>query len=294
MGKGTCKMEQLTMRNNLIESPLISVIIPMFNAAKFIKYTIESVLSQSYKNWEIFIIDNCSTDNSEEIVESYARKDSRIHLLSTEFNSGSPAKPRNIGLINAKGKYIAFLDADDLWYSQKLEKQVSFLEQNLDVFLLYAKYHIIKNGKISSKTLPKDKYLFSGRIFKRLFLSNNFIPCVTAILRNRFENNYLFDEQKSFLEDFDLWLRICQNENVAFIREPLAVYRADSLGFVANAPVFITKYFSMLKKWSRRVEPSLIITKYILFSAYVCSYLIKNFIFHFSRCLNKRIEGVIK
>jgi teichuronic acid biosynthesis glycosyltransferase TuaG len=278
----------------LAELPLVSVIIPMFNASPFIAETIESVLSQSYRNWEVYIIDNCSTDSSRQVVDHYVQRNKRINLLSTEFNSGSPARPRNLGLKNAKGKYIAFLDADDLWCPDKLEKQVSFLEVNPEVFLLYAKYRIIRNGRITGKIMPKDKYLFSGKIFKQLFLSNNFIPCVTAILRNRFEHNYLFDEQKCFMEDFDLWLRISQSENIAFIRDPLAIYRADSGGFVANAPVFIAKYLSLLKKWSKRVEPSLMATKYFFFSAYLCAYLLRNFIFHFNRWLNKISPPVLK
>lgn len=107
---------------------MVSIITPCYNAGTFIGDAIESVLSQTYQDWEMIIVDDCSTDNSAEIVQEYANKDHRIVFLRTEAPSGSPAKPRNIAIENAKGRFIAFLDSDDVWLPTKLEEQVKLFE----------------------------------------------------------------------------------------------------------------------------------------------------------------------
>ena len=121
---------------------LVSIIMPSYNTANYIKDTINSVISQTYTEWELLIIDDCSPDNSNEIIESY--KDSRIRLLKNSSNLGA-ALSRNYGLREAKGKYIAFIDSDDTWSSDKLEKQVQFIEKNNFSFI-YCDYRICLNG----------------------------------------------------------------------------------------------------------------------------------------------------
>ena len=103
-------------------NPQISVITPCYNAESTIRETIDSVLRQTFKDWELLIIDDCSTDNSAEIIREYSSRDSRIKYFKTEEKSGSPSTPRNIGIDNASGEYIAFLDADDVWLPDKLAK----------------------------------------------------------------------------------------------------------------------------------------------------------------------------
>ena len=113
--------------------PLVTVITPIFNAQNFIAETIESVIDQTYQNWEMIIVDDCSTDNSRDIVKKYEVKDSRIKLIELEVNFGGPARPRNVGLDISKGDYLAFLDADDVWLENKLQVQISeMLVNNLD------------------------------------------------------------------------------------------------------------------------------------------------------------------
>ena len=108
----------------------VSVITPCYNAGVTIINTIESVIAQTYTDWEMLIVDDSSSDNSADVIKEYASKDSRIKYLRTEKPSGSPALPRNIGIENAVGKYIAFFDADDVWLPDKLQWQVDFLEKN--------------------------------------------------------------------------------------------------------------------------------------------------------------------
>ena len=109
-----------------MQNELVSIITPSYGSEKFIAQTIESVLSQTYKNWEMIIVDDCSPDNSNEIIEKYLRNDSRIKLIKLEKNSG-PAVARNRAIKEAKGRYITFLDADDLWKSNFLQKSINFI-----------------------------------------------------------------------------------------------------------------------------------------------------------------------
>lgn len=108
--------------------PLVSIITPVYNAQDYLEETILSVLNQTYYNWELLLIDDCSIDNSYKIIEKYLKKDRRIKYLKNDKNSG-PAITRNKGIEEAKGEYIAFLDSDDLWYENKLEKQINFMKE---------------------------------------------------------------------------------------------------------------------------------------------------------------------
>lgn len=130
---------------------LVSIIVPVYNAEKFMRETIDTVLDQTYKYWELLLVNDCSTDNSKNIIKEYEKKDKRIHLIELEQNSGA-AIARNTGIENSKGRYIAFLDADDLWDNQKLEKQLKFIKEH-DYEFTYTSYEFAdengnKNGKI--------------------------------------------------------------------------------------------------------------------------------------------------
>ena len=122
---------------------LVSIIMPSYNTARFISKTIESVLEQTYKNWELLIVDDCSTDNTDEIVSKY--DDDRIIYLKNKKNSGA-AVSRNKALKNAKGKWIAFLDSDDLWLPEKLERQLKFMVQNNYAFTYHEYIEMSEEG----------------------------------------------------------------------------------------------------------------------------------------------------
>jgi teichuronic acid biosynthesis glycosyltransferase TuaG len=125
---------------------LISIITPSYNSTNFIAETIESVLNQTYLNWELIIIDDFSTDNSVQIVEEYLKKDDRIKLIRLDHNSGA-AKARNIGLENAKGRFITFIDSDDLWLKERLEKQLNFTLENNYAYTYSPYITITEDGK---------------------------------------------------------------------------------------------------------------------------------------------------
>lgn len=141
---------------------LISIITPTYNCGKYIGETIESVLRQSYKNWEMIIVDDCSTDNTKQIVENYVNSDSRIKYHALKKNSGA-AIARTEAMRLAKGKYIAFLDSDDLWLKNKLERQLSFMKKNEYAFTCTAYEQIDECGNLLNRTIKsKAKTDYNG------------------------------------------------------------------------------------------------------------------------------------
>ncbi len=133
------------------EQPLVSIVTPLYNAERFIEEMIDSVIGQTYSNWELIIIDDASTDRSFELVKAKVRNELRIRLYQFQENKGAAAA-RNKGIQQAKGKYLAFLDSDDLWLPTKLEKQVDFMEQGEKVFS-FTSYYVLKENMNSHKKL---------------------------------------------------------------------------------------------------------------------------------------------
>ena len=208
--------------------PLISIITPMYNAEKFICETIYSIISQTYRNWEMLIVDNCSTDNSRQIVENI--NDPKIKLIKLDYNSGGPARPRNIGLDNANGEYIAFLDADDVWLEEKLEKQVSILKNN-DYDIVYTLANTIDTksniiGKFNNqKVYNKIRYFCSDLTI--LYFSN-YININTVLMKKDISIKFREDENLVALEDWMFWIEnLNNNKQIKLLKEPLINYRID-------------------------------------------------------------------
>lgn len=190
---------------------LVSVIIPMYNAQKYIEETVNSVLCQTYKNFEILIVDNSSTDDSRKIVNTY--NDERIKIVELDFNSGGPARPRNIGIENANGEYIAFLDADDIWLPEKIEKQTIFMEENkvnftsCDCSLIDEKSLKIPFG-IKSQILHK---IISKQSVSDV-MKNNFILTSSVLIKKDLLIKFNESEDYMSVEDYDMWLHILVKE----------------------------------------------------------------------------------
>ncbi|MBF0380667.1 MAG: glycosyltransferase [Magnetococcales bacterium] len=237
--------------------PKVTVITPLYNTELFIAETIKSVQEQTYPHWEMLIIDDCSKDNGCKIVESIAHGDSRIRLIKRDSNSGGPAAPRNVGLCQAKGEYIAFLDADDLWYTDKLEKQVRYLEDNPEIFLLYAKM-VTKVQNVSfQKVNSRFDLENSDNRFQLLLQSGNIVPILTVMIRNQNSSNFLFDEDPRIItcEDFDFWLQLAYaNKKFAFMELPLSVYRQHDNNISKGILNSLQKNLFLLKKWRAKVS----------------------------------------
>ena len=199
--------------------PLVSIITPNYNCGKYITETIKSVLDQSYRNWEMLIIDDCSTDESRVIIKKFILKDSRIKLIKMKKNGGA-ALCRNKGIELSKGKYVAFLDSDDLWIKEKLEKQIEFMEKYCIDFS-YSQYtHIDENGeslKIRSR-IPKS-------LSYKKMLFHCYTGCLTVIY-NQETLGKVYGPNILKSNDYGLFLQVLKKAKKARgIKENFAYYR---------------------------------------------------------------------
>ena len=193
---------------------LVSIIMPSYNTAKYISESIESVLKQTYANWELIIVDDCSTDETDDVVKSYL-SDARIHYLKNEKNSGA-AVSRNYALREAKGKWIAFLDSDDLWHPEKLEKQIEFMV-NGSYHFSYTNYEEIdeqSNLLRVSVTGPK-------KITKQGMYNYCWPGCLTVMYNAEIVGLIQLEDIKKN-NDYAMWLKVCRKADCHLLNEQLA------------------------------------------------------------------------
>ena len=207
-------------------SELISIITPMYNSEKFIESTIQSVRNQTYVNWEMIIVDDASTDRSESIVRKIMRKDDRIKLMSLNKRKGS-ANARNNAIRSSRGRYLAFLDSDDIWLTEKLSRQVKFMKEG-DYLLSFTAYQKIDE---ESNVIGKVDIGRKEVSYKEL-LRTNYIGCLTVIIDVKLIGRKVFMPLIEKRHDHALWLEILKDGHHAFgLNEILAQYRyrKDSL-----------------------------------------------------------------
>lgn len=196
-------------------SIVVSVIIPMYNAENTITECLNSVLSQTYKDFEVIIIDDGSTDRSYEIVKDYLAKNNIQNLKLLKQNNRGPGIARNRGIKNSKGKYIAFLDADDVWKNNKLEMQMKYLQKDKSLKMIGS----LTNNSISEKE-PKIKYIS----FRRLLFHNVFTTSTVIIEKGILEKEDIMSIKSNWSEDYFLWLQIVRCHKAALLRSPLVIY----------------------------------------------------------------------
>lgn len=203
-----------------MDQGLVSIITPMHNAQKYIVQTIESVQAQTYNNWEMIIIDDCSTDESAEIVKELAKADERIHYYCNEQNIGV-AQTRNRAMKMANGRFLAFLDSDDLWVPNKLERQLALMRQKQCAFI-YAGCDVIdENGGELQKRRHVPEYITYEKL-----LWGNVIPCLTVLIDR--EKVSKFEMPQIGHEDYATWLTIFKEIKEAYgIDEVLGHYRVN-------------------------------------------------------------------
>lgn len=204
---------------------LVSIITPSYNTAQFLRETIESVRAQTYTNWEMLIVDDCSTDETDDVVASFA--DERIRYFKNERNSGA-AVSRNRALREAKGRYFAFLDSDDLWTPDKLERQIRFMQEN-GVAFSYTNYEEMDEQGNRTRVLWTGPRKI-GRLRMRLF---NYMGCLTVMYdRDAVGLVQIADLKKR--NDYAIWLRVSHKATAVLLPETLAVYRVRSSGSITN------------------------------------------------------------
>ena len=226
MAYGGCRFE------TLMEShPLISIVTPAFNAGRFIRRTVEGVLSQTRADWEWIIVDDGSSDDTVSILESF--EDPRMVIIKAS-HSGLPAVGRNVALRRSRGAYIAFLDADDFWLPRKLEAQLEVLESAPEVGLVFCSMRVVIDGRRRPRgTLPSGRVPAEPDEVASELCRRNFIGCSTVMVRSELvESLGGFRELSSLrgTEDLDLWLRISRVARFRYLSDPLVEYRTHAQG----------------------------------------------------------------
>lgn len=242
----------------------VSVIIPTYNRAKVLKRALESVLEQSYRDLEVIIVDDGSTDNTAELISSI--QDDRIRYYYTQINSGAAAA-RNYGLQKAEGEYIAFQDSDDIWYRDKLQKQMSVMTSAGEA--VGAVYHKIMYdlGNDQCAVLPNEEISVSrksGDIYAQM-LYDNLIPCPSILMKREcVEQIGMFDSAMKALEDYDFALKLARNYRIGFIDEILleAALSTDGVSqnvsnYLVSSCIILGRYredYLRTDNFNRRVE----------------------------------------
>ena len=207
-------------------SPLISVIIPVYNRFEMAKEAISSVIGQTYRDLEIIIVDDGSIDMTP-VLETYFRDDPRVKYIKID-HSGLPGLVRNRGVDISLGKYLAFLDSDDLWMDSKLEKQIKFLEKNSAYKVVHTREDWIRSGKKISQSGFNHKRF--GNIFSDALVKCILGPSTIMLEKDLYIKLGGFRDDLEIAEDYELWLRLTNSNSIGYIDEPLITKRAGHVG----------------------------------------------------------------
>jgi len=215
-------------------NPLVSIIMPAYNTQEYIKEAIESVINQTYTNWELLIVDDLSTDVTVEIVNKMLHNDGRIKLINRQKNSGRPSIAKNSALPYTKGKYIAFLDSDDAWLEKKLEIQIAFMQKNQNYVLTYTGGYLIDHkGVIFNSFLPKYS---NGKNLKNMLtryeINNQSVVIKSDELFTTVEN---FNEEIIIGEDYNMFMHILAKYEIGSINQHLIKYRIHNKGITKSS-----------------------------------------------------------
>lgn len=236
---------------------------PSYNTGQFISETIESVLNQSYSNWELIIVDDCSTDNTDDVVKNYL-KDNRIRYFKNDNNSGA-AVSRNKALREAKGKWIAFLDSDDLWESDKLKKQIAFMEINNYRFSYTNYIEIDEESSPNGISVSGPK-----RITKHGMYNYCWMGCLTVMYdADTVGLIQIADIKKN--NDYAMWLKACKKANCYLLDETLAKYRKRSGSISNHGYIKLIKWHYKLYREAENKNPvsSFLLTVRNLFFGFI-------------------------
>jgi glycosyltransferase involved in cell wall biosynthesis len=218
---------------------IVSVIIPTYNRTDFLKLTLQSVLNQTYQNFEIIVVDDGTPNNDNFFLCQTFEK---VRYIKIE-NSGGPAKPRNVGIHEAKGKYIAFVDDDDMWMPNKLEKQVAVLEDNPDFGIVHCCCQVIDESGIEKKEVigrPGSLDVKHGDVSMRMMGNWTLMMPTPLIRRNVIDKVGLFNEKiPSSLEDVEFWTRCSFVTQFYYMDDPLAKYRVHSTNISSDTSKYL-------------------------------------------------------
>ena len=237
------------MSDQIKNSPLVSVIIPVYNRGHLLNRAVDSVFVQTFTNWELFIVDDGSTDNTEDVVKEILKQDKRVFYIKNDTNKGVSVS-RNVAIGKASGVYVAFLDSDDVWLPEKLEQQVGVFENGDDKLgLVYISAYFVNNFDGSSRI---KKASMSGSLYEEQ-LAYNIVGGASRVMVKMqcLTVCGCFDENIACNEDWDLWIRIAKSYTIAAEPAPLVYYyegNTDSLSI--NTQGLIDGYEALWKKYN--------------------------------------------
>lgn len=222
--------------------PKVSVIIPTYNSAAFLVDAVESVLAQTYRDFEILVIDDGSTDDTEQVMERYK---GRVHYLRQR--NGGVASARNHGIAMSKGHYIAFLDADDTWFPEKLEKQTKALKSDTSARVCYSAFLSVTSDL---KPIGVKRSTRWRTALEDLLLQGNIVGSICTVVAERvlFEDLGGFDSELSQCADWDMWVRLAAHSEFLYIDDPLVTYRQHDSNMSRNAPLLEKDSLRVLEK----------------------------------------------
>ena len=252
---------------------MVSVIIPTFNAEKFIAETIRSVLTQSHSDFELIVIDDCSTDNTVNIVREINDHDARLTLVELSESYGGPAGPRNIGVSKAIGEWICFLDADDLWHPSKLSIQLKLLEKTGASFCCTQSTSFNDERQFDLSGSFSEQETYQKYTFRQI-CSRNRILISSVIVASSLLKSNLFNESRDYhaVEDMQCWLQILENTNGCIIVDaPLVGYRISANQISRNKIKMAYKFFRVLNNYKLQSGDGFGWRKYWFFAQYCFS-----------------------
>ena len=219
-----------------MNKPLISISMPAYNTERYIFDSIQSVVDQTYQNWELLVIDDCSKDNTKSIIQNFSKNDHRIKPVFNDINCGTPAKAKNKAMPLIQGDYVAFLDSDDIWLRDKLMKQISLMENNAQYGLTYTGGYLIDESSHEINTfLPKHKCGNAlHEMLKRYEINNQSVIIREEALQ---AIGGLFNEDIVIGEDYNLFMNILAKYEVCNIKECLIKYRIHSDSISKNKSI---------------------------------------------------------
>lgn len=243
---------------------LVSIIMPSYNCGKYVEQTIRSVQAQTYQNWEIIFVDDCSKDDTMPKVMAMMEKDARIRVFQNPQNSGA-AVSRNTALRNARGRWIAFLDSDDLWESTKLEKQVRFMEENGYTFSYTEYQEMDADGNLTGVTISGPKH-----VTKRGMYNFCWPGCLTVMYdATKVGLIQIVDIKKN--NDYAMWLKVCKKADCYLLPEVLAKYRRGRSGSVSSHGV-MTMIGWHYKLWHEAEKRSAVASLWLTGVNLVCGF----------------------
>lgn len=251
------------IQNENTSEDLVSIIMPSYNCEDFIGFTLDSVIKQTYQNWEVIIVDDCSTDNTVEVVNSYILKDSRIKCYKLDRNSGA-ALARNKAIEFANGKYLAFLDSDDLWFPEKLSVQISFMKKNNYSFTCTSYTKVDEHGRYLNRTIKARKKSNYNDILKRnpgnstvIYNASDLGKCMIPNIKKR--------------NDYVMWLQIVKKaKNLYGIDKPLGSHRIRKGSLSRNKMSLVGYHWKVYREIEKLsiIRSSYLVFYWIIFTVF--------------------------